>query len=453
MQDTVLKKIVQDKAIWLEARKAQQPLASFQNDVTPASRSFYHALQGTRTVFILECKKASPSKGVIREDFDPATIAGVYKQYASAVSVLTDEKYFHGSFDFLPVVSAAITQPVLCKDFIIDPYQIYLARHYQGDAILLMLSVLDDEQYRQLAAVAHSLNMGVLTEVSNEEELERAIALEAKVVGINNRDLRDLSIDLNRTRQLAPRLAPGVTVISESGISNYAQVRELSRFANGFLIGSALMSEDNLDAAVRRVLLGENKVCGLTRPEDAQAASNAGAIFGGLIFAAGSPRQIDITQARTVIAAAPLKYVGVFRNTTISDVVTTAQALSLHAVQLHGDEDQTFVDALRQQLPPGVQIWKAFSVKGSLPARDWQNVDRYLLDNGNGGSGQRFDWSLLAGEALHNVLLAGGLGADNCVAAAQLGCAGLDFNSGVESAPGVKDSAKFAAVFQTLKAY
>lgn len=132
-----------------------------------------------------------------------------------------------------------------------------------------MLSVLDDEQYRQLSAVAHSLNMGVLTEVSNEEELERAIALKAKVVGINNRDLRDMSIDLNRTRQLAARLGPDVTVISESGIHTYAEVRELSHFANGFLIGSALMEQADLEAAVKRVLLGENKVCGLTRPQDA----------------------------------------------------------------------------------------------------------------------------------------------------------------------------------------
>lgn len=157
--ETVLAKIVADKALWVEARKAQQPLASFQNDVVPSTRRFYDALQGARTVFILECKKASPSKGVIRSDFDPARIAGVYKHHASAISVLTDEKYFQGSFDFLPIVSAVAHQPVLCKDFIIDPYQIYLARFYQADACLLMLSVLDDEQYRQLAAVAHSLGM------------------------------------------------------------------------------------------------------------------------------------------------------------------------------------------------------------------------------------------------------------------------------------------------------
>ncbi|WP_435926683.1 bifunctional indole-3-glycerol-phosphate synthase TrpC/phosphoribosylanthranilate isomerase TrpF [Dryocola sp. BD613] len=453
MQDTVLTKIVADKAIWVEARKKQQPLASFQNDVTPATRSFYHALQGARTAFILECKKASPSKGVIRDDFDPARIAGVYKHYAAAISVLTDEKYFQGSFDFLPVVSEIVTQPVLCKDFIIDAYQIYLARFYQADACLLMLSVLDDDQYRQLAAVAHSLNMGVLTEVSNEEELERAIELEAKVVGINNRDLRDLSIDLNRTRQLAPRLSHGVTVISESGISTYGQIRELSHFANGFLIGSALMGDEDLNAAVRRVTLGENKVCGLTRAEDARVAHQAGAIYGGLIFVPSSPRFVSDEKAASVMAAAPLRYVGVFRNSPLNDVAQKAAQFSLAAVQLHGDEEQAYIDELRAQLPEKVQIWKALSVKESLPARDLNHVDKYVFDNGQGGTGQRFDWSLLAGQTLDNVLLAGGLGADNCVEAAKAGCAGLDFNSGVESAPGIKDANKLAAVFQTLRAY
>ncbi|CAM3556146.1 bifunctional indole-3-glycerol phosphate synthase/phosphoribosylanthranilate isomerase [Rouxiella silvae] len=452
-QETVLHKIVRDKEVWVAARKEQQPLASFQNEIKPSQRGFYHALQGARTVFILECKKASPSKGVIRENFDPVEIAGVYKDFASAISVLTDEKYFQGSFDFLPLVSAAVTQPVLCKDFIIDPYQIYLARFYQADAILLMLSVLDDEQYVQLAAVAHSLNMGVLTEASNEEELDRAVQLKAKVVGINNRDLRDLSIDLQRTRELAPRVPHGVTVISESGINDYAQIRELSRFANGFLIGSALMSESDLTSAVRRVLLGENKICGLTRPQDANVAYKAGAIYGGLIFVEGSPRFIDSTQARQVQSGAPLKYVGVFRDAEVTAVADKAKALNLFAVQLHGEEDQSYINYLREILPQSCQIWKALSVKESIPARDLKHVQRYVLDNGKGGTGQRFDWSKLAGEKLDNVLLAGGLGADNCVEAAQLGCAGLDFNSGVEREPGIKDADKITALFQTLRAY
>ncbi|ALR76547.1 bifunctional indole-3-glycerol-phosphate synthase TrpC/phosphoribosylanthranilate isomerase TrpF [[Enterobacter] lignolyticus] len=450
---TVLAKIVADKKIWVDARKQHQPLASFQNDIVPSSRHFYDALQGARTVFILECKKASPSKGVIREDFDPARIAGIYKHYASAISVLTDEKYFQGSFDFLPIVSRIAPQPVLCKDFIIDPYQIQLARYYQADACLLMLSVLDDEQYRQLAAVAHSLSMGVLTEVSNEEELERAIALGAKVVGINNRDLRDLSIDLNRTRQLAPRLGAGVTVISESGINTYREVRELSHFANGFLIGSALMAHDDLNAAVRRVLLGENKVCGLTRAQDAQAAYEAGALYGGLIFVPSSPRAVSEARAREVMRAAPLCYVGVFRNAPAPEIAATVGQLGLSAVQLHGSEDQASIDALRALLPAGVQIWKALSVGETLPARNLNHVDKYVLDNGQGGTGQRFDWSLLNGQPLSNVLLAGGLGPDNCVEAAKSGCAGLDFNSGVESQPGIKDASKLASVFQTLRAY
>ncbi|MFU0886651.1 bifunctional indole-3-glycerol-phosphate synthase TrpC/phosphoribosylanthranilate isomerase TrpF [Kluyvera sichuanensis] len=450
---TVLAKIVADKAIWVEARKQQQPLASFQNDVQPSQRSFYDALRGTRTAFILECKKASPSKGVIRDDFDPARIANVYKHYASAISVLTDEKYFQGSFDFLPIVSGIAPQPILCKDFIIDAYQIYLARFYQADACLLMLSVLDDEQYRQLAAVAHSLNMGVLTEVSNEEELERAIALKAKVVGINNRDLRDLSIDLNRTRQLAPRLGHDVTVISESGINTNAQVRDLSHYANGFLIGSAMMAYDDLNAAVRRVLLGENKVCGLTRPQDAQAAYEAGAIYGGLIFVPTSPRAVNDAQAREVMNGAPLAYVGVFRNTPTAEVVERATTLQLKAVQLHGSEDQAYIDALRAELPASVQIWKALSVADTLPSRDLNHVDKYVFDNGQGGSGQRFDWALLQGQDLSNVILAGGLSADNCVEAAKSGCVGLDFNSGVESQPGIKDASKLASAFQTLRAY
>jgi indole-3-glycerol phosphate synthase/phosphoribosylanthranilate isomerase len=452
-KETVLNKIVADKAIWVAARKEQQPLASFQNEIKPSERNFYDALQGARTAFILECKKASPSKGTIRDNFDPVEIAGVYKDHASAISVLTDEKYFQGSFDFLPLVSNAVTQPVLCKDFIIDPYQIYLARYYQADAILLMLSVLSDEQYVQLAAVAHSLKLGILTEASNEEELDRAVQLKARVVGINNRDLRDLSIDLDRTRQLAPRVPHGVTVISESGINTYGQIRELSRFANGFLIGSALMSEPDLSAAVRRVTLGDNKVCGLTRPQDASVAHQAGAIYGGLIFVEASPRYVTLDKALDVQAGAPLKYVGVFRDYAPDSVADIAKNLQLAAVQLHGSEDQSYIDSLRPLLPAECQIWKALSVKETMPARELNQVDRYVLDNGKGGTGQRFDWSKLAGQDLSNVLLAGGLGADNCVEAAQLGCAGLDFNSGVEREPGIKDADKITAVFQTLRAY
>ena len=180
LQQTILGNIVDDKVTWVAERKASQPLASFIAELTPTDRDFYAALSGKPTKFILECKKASPSKGLIRPEFDLDLIAGVYKNYAAAVSVLTDEKYFQGDFEYVTKVRSIVTQPVICKDFIIDEYQIYLARLHQADATLLMLSVLDDAEYIALAKVAHSLDMGVLTEVSNEAELVRAIALDAK---------------------------------------------------------------------------------------------------------------------------------------------------------------------------------------------------------------------------------------------------------------------------------
>ncbi|MBT0723020.1 bifunctional indole-3-glycerol-phosphate synthase TrpC/phosphoribosylanthranilate isomerase TrpF [Rosenbergiella sp. S61] len=453
MQGTVLQKIVDDKIIWIEARKATQPLSDFQAKVIPSDRSFIEALRQHNPAFILECKKASPSKGLIREVFDPLAIATVYRDYASAISVLTDEKYFQGDFSFLPIVRQAVHQPVLCKDFIVDPYQIWLARFYQADAILLMLSVLDDEQYRLLADAAKALKMGILTEVSNQEELVRAVALQAEVVGINNRDLRDLSVDTDKTRQLANQLPAGTLVISESGIQQYAQIKTLNQYAQGFLVGSSLMAEDDLRFAIKRLLSGENKVCGLTRSQDAEAAYQAGALYGGLIFVEASPRYVSEQQAKTIIESAPLRYVGVFRDVEVGDIVLKVEALGLSVVQLHGSEDPSYIRRLRDLLPASCQIWKAFKIDGHLPDRGWIGVDRYIFDNGNGGSGQTFDWQLLADHPLDDIILAGGLSADNIAQALALGCAGVDLNSGVETTPGIKDKQKLNSVFATINTY
>ncbi|SHO57239.1 bifunctional indole-3-glycerol-phosphate synthase TrpC/phosphoribosylanthranilate isomerase TrpF [Vibrio quintilis] len=451
----VLARIVKDKAIWLEERMQSQPLVSFQDELSPSDRSFYDALNTGKTAFILECKKASPSKGLIREDFNLDDIACVYRNHANAISVLTDEKYFQGNLEFLPRVRHQVTQPVLCKDFMLDPYQVSLARYYGADAILLMLSVLEDDAYRNMADVAHSLNMGVLTEVSNEEELERALALNAKVIGINNRNLRDLTTDLNRTKQLAPKIPDGITIISESGIYTNQQVRELAQHAHGFLIGSSLMSEENLELAVRRVTLGENKVCGLTRPQDAAQVYQAGAVYGGLIFVETSPRYVTAEQAKTVIDAAPLNYVGVFRDMPAESLCDIAHQLSLNAVQLHGHEDQAYVSHLRDRLDPSVAIWKAYGVSDHVPEPLLHHVDRHLYDtksgNQSGGTGLTFDWTQLPRTS--DVMLAGGLSPDNAQHAASLGCAGLDFNSGVESAPGIKDARKIQQVFQQVRNY
>src|SRR5690606_25598437 len=152
--------------------------------------------------FILECKKASPSKGLIRPDFDLTAISQVYNQYADCISVLTDSEFFQGSYQYLEQMRALSDKPLLHKDFIIDPYQIYAGRAAGADAVLLMLSILSPEQYQLLAAIAAELNMTVLTEVSNEEETLQAVELGAKLIGINNRNLRDLSTDLNTSFRL-----------------------------------------------------------------------------------------------------------------------------------------------------------------------------------------------------------------------------------------------------------
>lgn len=448
---TVLNAIVKDKAEYLIVRKANQPLSEFVHQIEPSTRSFYQALTQPNTVFILECKKASPSKGLIRADFDPATIAKIYQPYAAAISVLTDEKYFQGSFDYLRQVSQAVHQPVLCKDFIIDEYQIYLARFYQADAILLMLSVLNDEQYRALSAVAHQLNMGVLTEVSTEEERQRAINLNAKVIGINNRDLRDLSIDLARTQQLSQGLPQDAIVISESGIHTHQQVQELSQYANGFLVGSALMSQDNIDQAVRALVLGKHKVCGLTRTQDVKAVYQAGAYYAGLIFAEKSPRKVTLSQAQELIIQAPLAFVGVFQNQPIELICNYAEKLNLSAIQLHGQEDAQFIEQLHKKIQPNCEIWQAINMANHTDIHPVALVNKYVLDNGTGGTGTTFNWQKIPNTLREKALLAGGLNSENCLDAVKTGCIGLDFNSGVESAPGIKDKQRLNQVFAQLQ--
>lgn len=460
LQDTILGKIVDDKVEWVKARKQQQPLISFKDQLTESRRHFYEALDQPESVFILECKKASPSKGLIREEFDLDLIASTYKNYASAISVLTDEKYFQGDFEYITKVREQVTQPVICKDFIVDPYQIYLARHYNADAILLMLSVLDDDAYQAYRDTAHSLQMGVLTEVSNEQELVRAIALNAKIIGINNRNLRDLSIDLDRTRVLAAKIPADRIVISESGIYSHAQVKDLSQYANGFLVGSSIMSQDNIDRACRQLILGENKVCGLTHPKAAADVYQAGAVYGGLIFVDSSSRFVDLEEARLVMEGAPLLYVGVFQNEDPELIAYTVKQLGLSVVQLHGDETPKDIKNLRTLLPKQCQIWKAHGVSEQLPKFEKFNVDKHLLDtrvgNKTGGTGAAFDWMLLnnlSAESKSKIILAGGLTPENAHQACLIGCAGLDFNSGVESAPGKKDAHKLKAVFTTIRKY
>lgn len=459
----VLERIVIDKRDTVAALKAKLPLTNFIDTLIPTKKDMYAALRRTpakpNAGFILECKKASPSKGLIRPDFDVKSICQIYDKYAAAISVLTDEKYFQGHYDYLKIVTDTVSCPVLNKDFFIDTYQVYLARYYGADAILLMLSVLDDQQYLELATVAEQYNLAILTEISTEDERDRAIALGAKLIGINNRNLRDLSTDISRTFDFAPTLPDDRIVISESGIYTNSQVRELAPAVDGFLVGSSVMAEDDIDLACRQLIFGHNKVCGLTQVEHAIAASDAGAEFGGLIFANKSPRCITEQQAKNIIEQAPvLSYVGVFVNQEIDEVVKLANSLSLTAVQLHGSEDQVYLEKLTAKLPPKCQIWQAISVETDVPELP-SNAQHIILDGKNAGSGEVFSWQLLAQsqQDLTASFLAGGLNENNIEQAIENMVAqdlyGLDINSGVETSPGMKCGIKLNKVFATIRNY
>ena len=221
------------------------------------------------------------------------------------------------------------------------------------------------------------------------------------------------------------------------------------------------MGQTDVDLACRQLILGQNKVCGLTTPEAAQAAYQVGAVHGGLIFVGKSPRCVDIPQAKTVMAGAPLRYVGVFQNAELDTVLQTVRQLGLAAVQLHGQEDAAYINALRSALPEGCQIWKAIAIGEQLPRHALQElanqVDRILLDTQvgqqSGGTGQAFDWTLLDELDKTQLMLAGGINPDNAQSASQVGCLGLDLNSGVESAPGIKDADKLQRAFTALRAY
>ena len=193
----------------------------------------------------------------------------------------------------------------------------------------------------------------------------------------------------------------------------------------------------------------------------ARAAYQVGAVHGGLIFVGKSPRCVDIPQAKTVMAAAPLRYVGVFQNAELDTVLQTVHQLGLAAVQLHGQEDSAYIAALRSALPEGCQIWKAVAIGEQLPRHELHElasqVDRILLDTQvgqqSGGTGQAFDWTLLDELDKTQLMLAGGINPDNAQHASRVGCLGLDLNSGVESAPGVKDADKLQCAFTALRAY
>lgn len=429
-------------------------LGSIPRDVAPSRHSLRSALARPGARFILEVKKASPSGHRSGRSVDQAVAA--YAPLADAVSVLTDGPAFAGSLDDLRAVRARFDGPILAKDFVVHPAQLFEARHHGADAVLAILAGLDDISAAEILATARSLNLDTLVEVHDEAELRRAERLGAEIIGINNRNLHSLEIDLSTTERLARKSRTKAILVSESGISSRSDVDRLSGLVDSFLVGSALMAADDIVQATRQLLFGPTKLCGLTRPDDVALAISAGATHAGLIFAPGSPRRIDADRAQALAstaASAGLRAVGVFQDQDEDEVARVADRLSLAAVQLHGRED--YIHSLRRRLPGECEIWALCAVDDSADAPR-AGADRTVFDtrsNGrSGGLGKMFDWAGIAARAdLPAAFLAGGIGPRNARDARAVGAYGLDIGSAVESSPGMKDKALVDSLFASLR--
>ncbi|WP_343189622.1 bifunctional indole-3-glycerol-phosphate synthase TrpC/phosphoribosylanthranilate isomerase TrpF [Buchnera aphidicola] len=453
MKINFLNKILKVKKDWINFYKKNKNIESFKNKIKLSTRNFYNSFNKKKISFILECKKKSPSLGLLRKNFNLFDISNIYKKYASVISVVTEEKYFGGNFKNLSIVSNLVKQPILCKDFIIDEYQIYLARYYQADAILLMLSILHDNEYIYLSNIAKKLNMGVLTEINNIDEMKRAIKLKSKIIGINNRNLNNLSIDLNITKKIAPLIPKKNIIISESGIDSFKKIRKLKKIVNGFLIGSYIMKKKNIKNTIKSLIFGNNKICGLTRKKDAIISEKSGAIYGGLIFCNNSVRKININLAKKIINSSNLKYVAVFNNNSIQEIIDICNKINLQAIQLHGNETQKFINNLIKKINPKIKIWKTFIINNKFPKMNFNFIKHYLFDNNKNNNKKTFNWSILKNKNIENVFLAGGLNEKNCKKVMKFNCFGLDFNSGLEKKHRIKDKKKIKNIFNILRNY
>ena len=257
----ILDKILKHKAKEVADAKGRVPLELLQEHaltMVPA-RGFARALReksAEGTAIIAEVKKGSPSKGIIRADFDPVAIAKTYTSAgATCLSVLTDKEFFFGELSYLLQISSVVDIPLLRKEFIVDSYQIYEARAASADAILLIAAALGESELRQFSELATELGMDVLLEVHNEEELETALKLPVELIGINNRDLKSFVTDLNVTERLLPLIGDDRLVVSESGINSREDIVRLQKAgARAFLIGESLMREEDISGKLQRLL-------------------------------------------------------------------------------------------------------------------------------------------------------------------------------------------------------
>ena len=421
--------------------------------------------------FICEVKKASPSKGIIAEHFPYLDIAKEYEVAgAAAISVLTEPDFFKGDKKYLQEIASTVKIPVLRKDFIIDEYQIYQAKIWGASAILLICACLDVPILTKFRELADSLGLSSLVEAHDEKEVQMAIDCGARIIGVNNRNLKDFTVDVQNSVRLRNLVQDDVIFVSESGLETPEDIQVL-RDNN---IGVALMGETFMRSPNKveklAYLYGPTyytpkvKMCGISKVETIPAVVEAKPDYMGLVFAP-SKRQVTVEQAEILVKelhkqcinhydTKVVKTVGVFVNETLDNLVRIADTANLDAVQLHGDEDETFIQSLKERT--NVEVWKAIQIRTAADTEKWidSSADMLLFDayhkDERGGTGEVFDWSSL--DAFERpFMLAGGIDSTNVARAIRtVRPYGIDISSGIET-NGVKDDEKITAFTKIVK--
>ena len=432
---------------------------------------FEAALRQQDFNFICEVKKASPSKGIIAEHFPYLDIAKEYEVAgAAAISVLTEPDFFKGDKKYLQEIASTVKIPVLRKDFIIDEYQIYQAKVWGASAILLICACLDVPTLTKFRELADSLGLSSLVEAHDENEVQMAIDCGARIIGVNNRNLKDFTVDVQNSVRLRNLVQDDVIFVSESGLETPEDIQVL-RDNN---IGVALMGETFMRSPNKveklAYLYGPTyytpkvKMCGISKVETIPAVVEAKPDYMGLVFAP-SKRQVTVEQAKILIEELHkqcinhydikvVKTVGVFVNETVDNLVAIANEVNLDAVQLHGDEDETFIQSLKERT--NVEVWKAIQIRTAADTEKWidSSADMLLFDayhkDERGGTGEVFDWSSL--DAFERpFMLAGGIDSTNVARAIRtVRPYGIDISSGIET-NGVKDDEKITAFTKIVK--
>lgn len=419
---------------------------------------FEAALRQQDFNFICEVKKASPSKGIIAEHFPYLDIAKEYEVAgAAAISVLTEPDFFKGDKKYLQEIASTVKIPVLRKDFIIDEYQIYQAKVWGASAILLICACLDVPTLTKFRELADSLGLSSLVEAHDEHEVQMAIDCGARIIGVNNRNLKDFTVDVQNSVSLRNLVEDDVIFVSESGLETPEDIQVL-RDNN---IGVALMGETFMRSPNKveklAYLYGPTyytpkvKMCGISKVETIPAVVEAKPDYMGLVFAP-SKRQVTVEQGKTLVDELhkhyEIKTVGVFVNETVENLLKIAEEVKLDVIQLHGDEDESFIQTLKEQ--SNVEVWKAVQVRSAADAEKWidSSADMLLFDayhkDERGGTGEVFDWSSLD-EFERPFMLAGGIDSTNVARAIRtVRPYGIDISSGIET-EGVKDDEKIKA--------